>query len=241
MAPPQTTRDKVRRRIVDLSETNPLAEDFAVLDEAIAAAISHYSGDRPRELVADVNGTGNEYYPLTGGSAVLAGWVDGSSSIRAIDFPASTVAAGYQPTWLDPDLDWTYYRDASVIYLRFRSAVPQTGQKARVGYTAPHVHDTTTDTIPPGDLDALCDLAAHYACQALATKYAAFQDSTLMADSTNYRDGQLRFKQQADAWLDSYRDRLGIKDGVQGASATADWTRAGTTGMPMLTHSRRWR
>jgi hypothetical protein len=242
MAAPQDTIDKVRRRLVDLSATNPLAGDPDVIDEAIASAVSRYTTDRPRELTADVTGAGSEYYPLTGDDAVLASWSDGVSQITAIDYPAKPVSAGYAPTWLDKTFDWTTYRDgAGVTYLRFLTVTPLATETARVTYTAPHIHSTALDTIPSGDLDAVCDLAASYACQALATKMAASQDSLISADSTNYRDGQLRFSQQAKGWLDSYKARLGITDGVAGASAVADWNRTTTTGGPFLTHSRRWR
>lgn len=240
MAAPTTTIDKVRRRLVDLSSTNPLAGDYDVLDEAISAAVTRYSLDRPREVVVDVTGNGNNYYPLTGGSSVAAAWVDGSSDIISIDYPAGAVAANYTPRWLDPDFDWTTYKSASVTYLRFRNAAPSATETARVTHTAPHTHTSVTDTVPAADLDALCDLAASYACLALATKAAASQDSLIAADSTNYRDGQLRFKQQAAEWLASYEARLNIKNGVAGASATGDWNRSNTAGQSFLTHNRRW-
>jgi microcompartment protein CcmK/EutM len=241
MAAPTTTIDKVRRRLVDLSTTNPLADDFTVIDEAISSAVTRYSQDRPREVVVDVTGAGTNYYALTGGGSVAASWVDGSSRVVSIDYPASTVANDYTPTWLDPDTDWTTYKSASITYLRLRNHAPTVSETVRLTYTAPHTHTTATDTVPTQELDALCDLAAYYACLALATKASANQDSIIAADSTNYRDSQLRFKQQAEAWLKSYEDRLGISNGTAGASATADWNRSNTVGQPFLTHNRRWR
>lgn len=239
--PPQATRDAVRRRILDLSDTNPQLADATGLDEAIRQAVTRYASDRPRELTADIVGTGSEYYALTGGGALLASWSEGLSQIITIDYPAAPVAAGYQPNWLDSSFDWTYYRDQhGIVYLRFRTVAPTAAQTARVSYTATHVHSATIDTIPPGDLDAVRDLAASYACQALATKAAATQDSLIAADSTNYRDGQIRFSQQAKAWEDSYKRRMGISDNEAGASAVADWNRTATTGGPFLTHRRRW-
>lgn len=246
MSAPTTTIDKVRRRLVDLSETNPLAGDYTVLDEAISAAITRFSQDQPREVVVDMAGAGTDYYPLTGGSSVAASWVDGSSSVQSIDYPAGAVANGYTPTWLDPDNDWTTYKNATLTYLRFRNAAPAVGETARLTYTAPHTHTSVTDTVPAQDLDALCDLAAYYACLALATKASGSQDSVIAADSTNYRDAQLRYKQQAEGWLKSYGDRMGISVGEDGktapagASATADWNRSNTGGGSWLTHSRRW-
>lgn len=241
MAAPTTTIDKVRRRLVDLSASNPLADDYTVLDEAIASATTRYSEDRPREIVEDETGNGTGYYVVVGTGALLASWVDGASRVVAIEYPAAAVSATHTPTYLDPDLDWREYRDASKTYIRLIYAQPTASETLRVTYTAPHTHTSVTDTVPAQDLDALCDLAAHYACLALATKAAASQDSVIAADSTNYRDGQLRFKQQAEEWLKSYERRLGLSNGTEGAGATADWNRKSSSGWPFLTHSRRWR
>lgn len=243
MSAPSTTIDKVRRRLMDLSETNPLVTDHEALEEAITSAVTRFSQDRPRRVVVDVAGAGTDYYPLTGDDSVAESWVDGASSIESIDYPAGAVASGYTPSLLDPDNDWTTYRSATLVYLRFRNAAPAVGETARVSYSAPHSHTDASDTVPATDLDALCDLAAHYACQALATKAAGNQDSVIAADSVNYRDSQLRYKQQAEEWEQSYFKRMGIdeKGGTAGASATADWNRSNTTGGAWLTHSRRWR
>ena len=240
MSPPAATRTHVRNRLLDLGDVNPLLEDGATLDEAITAALSRYSLDRPRQLVADVNGSGSPFYPLTGASKVLTSWLDGLSSILAIDYPAGTVSASYQPTYLNQTFDWRLYADSTVTYLRLLTVTPKTGEKLRITYTAPHLHDSTGSSVPVSDLDALYDLSASYACLALATKMAASSDSVITADSTNYRDGQLRFKQQADAWEASYQDRLGIKDGVAAGSAVSDWVRTAPPGVPFLTHNRRW-
>ncbi len=247
MPVPSATRLAVRYRIMDLDDMNPLLIDATTLDSAINSALTRYSTDRARELTADITGTGSEFYPLTGVGAVLTGWSDGVSQILAIDYPAKPVTAGYSPTWLNSAYDWSFYRDASNIeYLRFLTVTPSATEKVRATYTAPHVHTTASNTVPAGDFDALCDLAASYACQALATKMAASQDSLIAADSTNYRDGQIRFSQQAKNWEASYNARMGIAmnaDGtasVAAASAVADWNRTATTGGPFLTHRRRW-
>lgn len=242
MPAPTLTADMVRYRTMTLSESNPHFEDFDVLEAAISAAVAHYSNDRPRsDLVEDVTGTGSQYYALTGASPVLTAWADGFSRVVSIDYPAGAVAVGYTPTWLDPDLDWRYYRNETALYLWLPGSTPSATQTLRITYTAMHVHSTTVDTVPAGDLEALYDLGAHYLCQMLATKAAGNQDSLIAADSTNYRDAQLRFSQQAKAWLDSYNRRLGLASGVAPASATADWSRPTTMGYPMLTHYRRWR
>jgi hypothetical protein len=242
MAAPTATRTKVRYRLMDISATNPLLVDATTLDEAIAMAVTHYSNDRPRaDVVEDVTGNGTAYYTLVGASPVLPSWTDGFSRVATVDYPAGTVDADYHPSWLDPDTDWRYYRDETKAYLYLPNHAPAVSETLRITYTARHTHTSVTDTVPSGDLDALCDLAAGYACTMLATKAAGTQDSVIAADSTNYRDAQLRYSQQAKAWFDAYSRQLGLTMGTAPASALTDWTRPGSTGYPMLTHSRRWR
>jgi hypothetical protein len=79
----------------------------------------------------------------------------------------------------------------------------------------------------------------------LATRAAGSSDSTIGADSVNYRDAQLRYKQQAEAWMQSYSDRMGqAMDGTPaGASANANWNSRNLNvfGRDWLTHPRRFR
>lgn len=244
MAAPDETRQKVRWRLLDVDLVNPLIVDASTLDESIAMATHRYSQDRPREVVEDETGAGSPYFVVVGAGAVLASWVDGYSSVQRIDYPAAAISSSYTPTPLDPGRDWAYERDASKTYLRLTSAVPTASETVRITYTAPHTHTSVTDTVPANDLDALCDLAAYYACLQLGTKAAGSSDPTIGADSVNYRDSQLRYKQQAELWLTSYADHLGQSDDGKpaGASSWANWdSRNIAVGRPWLTHPSRRR
>jgi hypothetical protein len=241
MAAPDATRQEVRYRLLDLDLVNPLLSDNAALDSAISQATTKYSQDRPYTVVEDELGNGTPFFVLVGVGAVLASWVDGFSDIQSIDYPAAAISATYQPTWLEPGEDWTAYRDASKTYLWLRNAAPTASETVRITYTVRHTHTSALDTVPAADSDALWDLSAHCACVMLATKMAASSDSTMGADSVNHRDGQLRFKQQAEMWLQSYAERLGLAtDGSPaGASANADWdSRNIQIGRRWLTHGR---
>lgn len=243
MAAPSNTVNKVRYRLIDTSSTNPNLLTATTLEEAVVSAVTKYSQDRPLEVTEDETGLSTPYIPVVGSGAVLASWVDGFSRILTIEYPAEAVGADYTPSYLNRDDDWDEgYRDASKKYIRLKTITPAASDILRITYTARHTHTTATDTIPAGDLDAVCDLAAHFACLAMATKMAASNDPLMKADSVNYRDGQLRFKQQADAWLAAYNDKMGLSadgagaTGPLGASATADWDRGYQTGLPFLTH-----
>lgn len=241
--PPDATRTALRYRIMDLSPDNPLLVTPESLDAAIAQAVTKYSQDKPRDVVEDETGNGTPYFVVVGSGAVLASWLDQFSQIQWIDYPAGAVSATYQPNPLQPR-DWTFYADASKTYLWLKNATPTVSETVRIAYTALHTHTSTTDTIPPADLDALYDLSAYYACIMLATKAAGNSDSTIAADSVNYRDAQLRYKQQAAEWLASYADRMGQQpDGKPaGASAMANLdSRNIAVGWPWLTHAARRR
>lgn len=250
MSAPATTIAAVRYRLIDIDATNPLLADGTTLQAAIDAAVSKYSQDRPRTVVEDETGNSSGYYVLVGTGAVLSSWSDGFSQIQSIEYPAAAVGVDYVPGYLDRQDDWDdSYQDATKTYLRLKSIMPSASETVRVTYTAPHTHTTITDTVKTADKEALYDLAAHYGCLALGTKMAGSSDSTISADSVNYRDSQLRYKQQAEAWLASYNRRMGISDdgkggagGVPGASANGDWdTTYQNTRMPRLTHSPRYR
>jgi hypothetical protein len=236
---------------MDIDATNPLLADATTLDNAISAAVAKYQTDRPRLVTADVTGNGTPYYVLVGTGALLASWSDQFSVIERIEYPAEAVGADYVPTYLSRQDDWhEEYRDASKTYLRLRTVSPSASETLRITYTAPHTHTSVTDTVPAADLEALYDLAAHYACLELGTKMAGSSDSVISADSVNYRDSQLRYRQQAQEWLASYNRRMGIAageaggsgGGKPGASAVADWDRGLQNGrMPFLTHHPRFR
>lgn len=238
MTAPSATLNKVRYRIIDVATTNPLMVSATTLEEAVVQAVTRYSRDRPLISVADVVGNGTPYYPIIGAGAVLANWTDGLSRIQSVEYPAGSVGANHVPSYLVESDDWEYYETPSITYVRFKTATPAATETLRISYSSRHTHTTVTDTVKAFDLDALCDLAAFFSCMALATKAAASSDPSINADSVSHRDAQLKFKQQADAWLTSYNDRMGIKtgEGVRGASAVGDWDGTFQTGLPFLTH-----
>lgn len=232
MSVPITTRTKVRHRLLDLSDTNQLLLDGSTLDEAINRALVRYSTDRPRNIMADVSGDDGPYYPLTGEEAVISGWLPGISNIESIEYPAEDVSPTYAPTYLDPTFGWKVYTAGDIAYVRFLGTKPAVGAKFRLTYTGLHAHTDALDTIPLTDIEAVCDLAASYACLMLATKASGNQDSIISADSTNYRDAQLRYSQMAKLWEDQYKTALDQGSaagggGVNAASAVADWSKYG--------------
>jgi hypothetical protein len=170
-------------------------------------AVSRYSKDRPRSVTASFSGSASHYYPI---ETYLPNWVRGFSVIQTVDYPASLLSDNSEPHWLDWR-DYEVYQTATdTEYVYFPVHTPGTAETVRVYHSTLHIHNDDTDTVYAGDLEAVRDLAASVACEMLATRVAGSRDSSIGADSVNYRDGQLRYTQEAKAWLEKYKSALGL-------------------------------
>jgi hypothetical protein len=98
-------------------------------DDAVHHAARTYSTHRPRTMLADLAGDGTNYdYTLP------ATWATGLSSLKSIEFPAGS----REPEYLEAE-DYTLYQSTSLLTkLRFLTSTPQSGQSARLTFTAPH-------------------------------------------------------------------------------------------------------
>jgi hypothetical protein len=97
-------------------------------------------------------------------------------------------------------------------FLRFLAATPLSTEKFRVFYTARHVLSQTTSTIPAADDEALASLAAAMACEALAARYAGTKDTSLDADSADYRTRSAEYRQLARQYHRAYLAHMGIRE-----------------------------
>ena len=71
-------------------------------------------------------------------------------------------------------------------------------------------------------------------------KMAAASDPVITSDSTDHRDGQLRWSAVAKAFTKLYEDHMGQGDATpQAAVALADWDTSNSWGGRHLFHSRR--
>jgi hypothetical protein len=220
-----------RNENVQLSDTE--------IGEEVDAAVIQYSLDRPRERVISVAGTGGAYYNVTN----LTGWVNDWSRIVRIEYPVTTLSGTQTSKQTYVDLERvSIVRDASNYYLHLDGYSPSAAEAMLVEYTTPHTLDASTDTIPTPHFDAVCDLAAAFCCNRLASKFAKAIDQTIAADSANYRDGQARFRSMENQFMDQYRRKVGLpRSGPVGASAFGNWTsRPSIPWMDRVTHPRRY-
>jgi len=221
-------KDKVDQTVKDMAGSLGPTER----DNFIQEAVKIYSKHRPREVVKDITGAGTYDYSI---ATNLASWIEDFSIVKSIEYPADQ----RDPQYVDED-DTLIYRKESDLFIRFLLDSPSASQKIRVTYTALHLLSETQCTIPLGDQDALCNMAASLCSQALASYYAQTSDSTITADSVDHRSKSQEYNSRAKDQKKLYMDHLGLKDGdVAPASVrkVVDVTYPG--GADRLTHPRK--
>ena len=197
------------------------------LKSAIEEAIGgRYSKDRPQRIVADLTGDGAQFEWDT---ATLTGWQDGFSQIVAIEYPQ-----GQRPPTMLEDGDWEMYDSPTGRSLRFRFALAN-GQVARLTFTAPHALDASS--MPDADFYAVGALGASLAARKLAAVYTQIGDSSLSADTVNYRTKSQEYMALAKRLEQDYANLLGTdpERSAPAASRTAAWI-GDTAGGGRLTH-----
>lgn len=200
--------------------SNP--DDF---NAAIAAALKTYSKHRPDIAVEDITGNGTHDYDLPDA------WMEGFSSISSIEYPMDKVPAEL----LDND-EYAVYQTPDGKKIRLMNDMPPTTDAFRLSYTLPRMQDT----ILANDEDALCNLSASFCLDQLANAFAQTSDSTIGADSVNYRTKSYEFAQRAKKHMQLYKEHVGIKEGdtAAPASAVVDLDEKYPGGGERLTHPR---
>lgn len=214
-----TLYEMTKARVKD--DSGKLSDPFNY-DDAIAAAIKRYSKHRPRLAAADLAGAGTNDLDLP------VDWAAGSSVMVSVEYPVGSVPA----ILLDSDL-WQLYRTPVALKLRLLYVVPAATETVRCEYSIPH----DENSLPLCDLEATADLAASFCLRQLAAAYGQTGDSTIQADSVNYRSKTDEFRRLADSFEALYQNHLGLKSGDT-APATAITARPAETRRPRLTHGR---
>lgn len=193
-------RTKVGSRIKDAAAKLPQAD----VDAAILGALEEYQKARPRERVVLVNGTGAFDYLV---SSTLTGFVDGFAAgvIKSVAHPWSATTP--TPPILNSD-QYGFRRLVAGLTLTFGSVVPTAAQTFLVTYTTPHTVDGGSSSVSPSDDEALSDLAASYACEALAGFYSQSTDGSISADSVDHRSKADMYRSQAKRWREAYLAKM---------------------------------
>ncbi len=216
-------QELVRGHVQDAAEKLSGTDLTAAIEEAISG---RYSKDRPRTLLSDLLGDGAQFeWDLT----TLTGWQTGFSQVVQIEYPQGERA----PHYLE-DEDWLIYESPAARFLRF-SFTLTSGKTARVKYTAPHAADAST--VPDADFYAIASLAASLVAKRLSALYAQTGDSSIAADTVDYRSKSQEYAALARRLEKDYENLLGTDPGrtAPAASRTAEW-KGKTAGGDRLTH-----
>jgi hypothetical protein len=204
------------------------AEDIA---RAIDLAVVRYSQDAERLKVEDVTPTDANTAPLP------AAWETDFSAIRSLEYPIGKIPAIY----LDP-ARYGLYRTPSATVVRLLDAVRVATGTVRATYTVKHVVSDGTDTIPIQHRDAVSCWAAAMLCDQLATFYAGQSDSTIQADSVDYRGKSAEFAARAKTLRQRYLDALGVEEKRNaGAGVVVNLNQMDSRGQDRLTHPAAYR
>ena len=198
-------------------------EIVKTIEEAIAG---RYSKDRPQKLVFDLTGDGATFeWSLAG----ILGWQEGFSRVVEIEYPQGERSPIYLASG-----EWLLYAALTGRFLRFAFAL-SVGKKARVRFTAPHGADASS--VPEADFYAVGALAASLAARRLAALYAQSGDSSIAADTVNYRTKSQEYLALARQLEKEYENLLGTDpERSSPASSRTDAWRGETAGGDRMTH-----
>jgi len=199
-------------------------------DTAITTALARYSKDRPRQKVEDIVAPGGNLLPLP------AAWEADFSQVQSLEYPIGNV-----PPVIINAQDYELYTSPSVVLIMVRDGLG-INENVRATFTVAHTVNNVADTVPLGDREAVCCLAAASLCDQLAGLYSGDSDSTIQADSVNHQSKAGEFASRARALRKRYLDELGIdaKKNVA-AGVVVDLNLSNSQGGPRLVHGQRWR
>jgi len=193
-------------------------------------------------IPVNTSGFALAYDPGSDPGQVLAlgkDWVDGFSVALGVEYPAGEQV----PCMLDESA-WMIYQGTAGKKLRFLTVSLGTGETAVLRYTAPHLVDSSTSTIPATDQDAVVNLAGALACYALARKHAQSVDSTIGADNVSQLSKSGEYAKRGKELEALYKNHMAppAKDGgLTAASVSGDWDTHAGWGSDRVTHPKRYR
>lgn len=200
------------------------------LDQAISAALAEFSRDKPRRVALEVDGTGDFDLLLTSIGEVgppSTQWAVEWSTLLQVVYPY--VSTSRDLPALPPD-EYVLLDLPAGPTLRFLAATPSATEKILLVFTRPHALDVGHETPPDAYLEALANLSAAYAFEALAAFYAQGTDSSIEADVVDHRGRSAEYRQLAAAhrsryWIAVGRGMEGTALPAVSASAFVDYDR----------------
>lgn len=173
-------------------------------ERAIGLALSRYSLDRPRSLLADVLSPAGQALP------VPPGWVEGESRLQSVEVPVGEI-----PPCMVPSSGWQIYRGPLGEEIRLDRSL-LAGEPVRITFTAPHVVSDTESSVPAAHREAVACYAASLLAEQIATVHAGTSEPTIAADSVDHAHPAREWAKRARDYRNRYFAHLGIEISAQG-------------------------
>jgi hypothetical protein len=199
-------------------------------DLAIANAVLQYSKVRPVDKVEDITAAGGNLLALP------EAWEPDFSDLKSLEYPIGN----FPPSILSAQ-SWSLYAAPSGLSIMMSWSLPE-AVELRAVFSIAHQVTALVDTIPLGDREVVCCLAAASLCDQLATLYSGDTDSTIKADSVTHQSKAAEFAARARALRKRYFDELGIDPKKNVASGVVvDLNLGNSLGGDRLTHGTGYR
>lgn len=199
-------------------------------DTAIATAVARYSKDRPRQKVEDITAAGGNSLPLP------TAWQDDFSRITSLESPIGSV-----PPRMIGSGSFSMYAAPNGVSILLADALSENAI-VRATFSIAHEVSLDADTVPMGDRELTCCLAAASLCDQLAGFYSGDSDSTIKADGVNHQSKASEFASRAKSLRKRYLDELGIDEKKNvAAGVVVDLDLSNSQGGQRLIHGQRWR
>lgn len=195
-------------------------------DTALANALLRLSTDAPRRVVEDVAVDAQGNLPLP------TAWLEGQSLLEQAEYPIGERPRAFiAPSFIEESVTPT----GTVLVLLSTIAA---GQIVRLTYTALHVLDVGTDTVPLRHARALAALAASDLCGQLAAQYSNEGAPTIGADTVDHQSKSDRWRKRARDLDQEYQRIVGPapSDRAKPASVEVAVTRPDSLGRRRLFH-----
>ncbi len=216
---------KVKQKLADPGEV----QDAEIWKTMLTEAIDRYSRHKPDEKVADIPGTGA--FKLT----LPSDFIDGFSSVVRVEYPFDE--ATQNPQMLRGGRDYSVYRNATGLELRFLSATPAASETVRLTYNTVHVVTIAATTIPDVDEQAVINLGASLMATALEAEFTKRTRSSMPDTTFDLRSKAQEYRDLAKDYMKIWMDMMGIDEhGPAAAVSIADYDMKLTGGRTPLTH-----
>jgi len=190
-----------------------------------------YEKDRPYTNTGEISGDGTNYdftFPT--------GFIEGYSEILKVEYPSGE----QKPIYLAPE-KYVIYDNGTTKKFRFLTYTPTATEKARIIFTLPHTLDSSTNTVPDGDFDAVCHLTAAIALLVIANRYSHSSAPTIGADVVEYRAKSDICRALSKEQFTLYDKAIGKKEETRAAAIIREYDTTYPWGGDLLTHPAEWR